>query len=196
VLGDNNSHKSKLNEQQLKTHSMKKTILILLVTICAAQSFAQYDSLKAQLVRDWQRAKTYTQQYLDAMPADKYGYRTHDSVRSFADQMLHLAQGNVGLVATGTGAPRIFVGQNLERSTTNKSKDSVSHYVNASYDFAIQAIKNMDAGKLLENFKAGPREFLRLTWITKGFEHQTHHRGQCTMYIRGLGIKPPAELLF
>jgi uncharacterized damage-inducible protein DinB len=175
---------------------MKKAILILVISFCATQTFAQLDSLKAQLVRDWQRAKTYTQQYLNTMPADKYSFKANDSIRSFADQMLHLAQGNIGMISTGTGAQRIWVGQNLERSTTNKGKDSVSYYVNASYDYAIQSIQNMDANTLLQNVKQGQREFMRLTFISKAFEHQTHHRGQCTIYIRLLGIKPPNELLF
>jgi uncharacterized damage-inducible protein DinB len=32
--------------------------------------------------------------------------------------------------------------------------------------------------------------------ITKAFEHQTHHRGQTTVYIRLAGAKPPQEKLF
>jgi uncharacterized damage-inducible protein DinB len=32
--------------------------------------------------------------------------------------------------------------------------------------------------------------------MLKTFEHQTHHRGQTTIYIRLLGIRPPQEKLF
>nr|WP_324497299.1 DinB family protein [Haliscomenobacter sp.] len=32
--------------------------------------------------------------------------------------------------------------------------------------------------------------------MLKAFEYQTHHRGQTTIYIRLLGIKPPNEKLF
>jgi uncharacterized damage-inducible protein DinB len=32
--------------------------------------------------------------------------------------------------------------------------------------------------------------------LTKCFEHQTHHRGQTTVYIRLAGAKPPQEKLF
>jgi hypothetical protein len=68
--------------------------------ISALLSFAQTnmnETLKQQLVKDWERAKAYTQEYLDAMPANKYDFRAVDSIRSFAEQMLHLAQGTVGL---------------------------------------------------------------------------------------------------
>jgi uncharacterized damage-inducible protein DinB len=159
--------------------------------------FAQgNDSLKAQLIRDWQRAKDYTKAYLDAMPADKYSFRPVDSIRSFSEQMLHLAQANVSLVANGTGKDRIFAGRNLEKSATAQGKDSVVYLTLASYDFCIDAIKNMDASKMDEVVKRGNFAETRRAWIMKGFEHQTHQRGQCTIYIRLQGIRPPGEMLF
>jgi len=54
----------------------------------------------------------------------------------------------------------------------------------------------MDALKLEESVKRGTFSETRLAWIQKGFEHQTHHRGQCTIYIRLQGTKPPNEMLF
>jgi len=176
-----------------------KLFLCFSFFISALTSFAQNnmnETLKQQLVKDWERAKAYTQEYLNTMPANKYEFRAVDSIRSFSEQMLHLAQANVGLIANGTGMQRIFTGQNLEKSTTAKTKDSVVYYVNTSYDFAINAIKTMDAGKLNEVTKSGPFSEAGFTWIMKAFEHQTHHRGQCTIYIRLLGIRPPNEKLF
>ena len=154
------------------------------------------DSLKAQLIRDWQRAKTYTKAYLDKMPAEKYGYRPVDSIRSFAEQMLHLAQGNVGLVSNGTGQERIFANRNLEKTVSATTKDSVVYFVMASYDYCIEGVKKMDASKMDEVIKRGPFSETRRAWILKGFEHQGHHRGQCTIYIRLQGITPPNEMLF
>ena len=168
-------------------------MFFVLLSLVSQQSIAN-DSLKAQLVRDWERAKIYTRSYLDKMPSDKYGYRPTDSIRSFAQQMLHLANGNVNLVANGTGQQKINIGQ--ERSPGAQSRDSVVYYVMASYDFCITALKNMDASKMDEVIKRGQLHVTRRGWILKAFEHQTHHRGQCTIYLRMLGIKPPNELLF
>ena len=72
----------------------------LLLTLCFFFLNAQESSnelLKQQLVKDWERAKAYTEEYLDAMPANKYNFQATDSVRSFAQQMLHLAQANAGM---------------------------------------------------------------------------------------------------
>lgn len=175
---------------------MISCLLVLFgTTIGIAQTVAP-DSLKAQLIKDWERAKAYTAEYLAAMPADKYTAKPVEGIRSFSEQMLHLAQGSIGLSANGTGKTRIFPGYNMEKSPTAQTKDSVSYYVNASYDFAIEGIKAMDANKLGELVKRGNLNESRLSWIMKGFEHQTHHRGQCTIYIRLQGVTPPNEKLF
>jgi uncharacterized damage-inducible protein DinB len=179
----------------------KKLLLLLrfpaLLLFFSIKTFAgENDSLKAQMIKDWERAKVYTKAYLDKMPADKYGYRPVDSIRSFSEQMLHLAQGNMGLVSNGTGKDKIFGGRNLEKAVTAQSKDSVTYFVMASYDYCIDAIRNMDASKMDEVVTRGPYNVTRRGWIMKAFEHQTHHRGQCTIYIRLQGIAPPNEMLF
>jgi len=181
---------------------MKKiTPLLLVIVLIMGATFANAqmistDTIKAQLVKDWERAKSYTDEYLATMPADKYGARAVDSIRSFAEQMLHLAAGNISLASNGTGNQRIFPGFNMEKSPGAQNKDSVTYYVNASYDFAINGIKNMNASALTDHVKRGTFDETKLTWLMKAFEHQTHHRGQCTIYIRLQGIRPPNERLF
>ena len=180
---------------------MKKSFLFLAIflSVCLFSANSQSNMgevIKNQLVKDFERAKAYTLEYLVAMPADKYGFKAHDSIRSFAQQMLHLAQGSIGLSSNGTGKERIWVGQNLETRASAQSADSVKYFVTASYDFVIDGIKNMDAAKLEEKNKRGNFDETRLAWLLKAFEHQGHHRGQTTIYIRLLGIKPPNEKLF
>jgi uncharacterized damage-inducible protein DinB len=180
-----------------------KLFFSLLLSLCFFSGTSQNtfkDTLKQQMVLDWVRAKVYTQEYLDAMPADKYGFRPVDSMRSFAEQMLHLANVNAGMAFISTGTPFPFPSHNFENSPTAKNKDSVEYYVNTSYDFVIQVIKNLDLSKLDEvvswKLPGGLRTATRQVWLMKGFEHQTHHRGQCTVYLRLQGIRPPAEKLF
>jgi uncharacterized damage-inducible protein DinB len=180
---------------------MKRSFPLLIVLLLVCTSLVKVnaqistDDIKAQLLKDWERAKAYTNDYLTTMPANKYNARAVDSIRSFSEQMLHLASGNIGLSANGTGAARIFPGFNMEKSPGAQNKDSVAYYVNASYDFVINSIKNMDASKLMDHVVRGPYDETKWAWIMKAFEHQTHHRGQCTIYIRLQGIRPPNEQL-
>jgi len=173
--------------------------LIICIFIFSYYSTAQAitnEDLKAQLIKDWQRAKDYTDSYLETMPADKYSFKAVDSIRSFAQQMLHLATANSFLMAGVTDQPPAFGQRNLEESATAQSGDSVKYFVDASYDFAINGLKNMDASKLGEKIKVFDFEETKYVFALKAFEHQTHHRGQTTIYIRLLGIRPPQERLF
>ena len=160
-----------------------------------AQPFTMND-VKTQMMKDWERAKTYTIDYLNAMPADKYAFKAVDSIRSFAQQMLHLASGNLLLMHAASGQPTpSFFGMDMEHSPGAQAKDSVMYYVTASYDYCINAVKSSDIAKWGETIKSMNNE-TRFALMMKTFEHQTHHRGQTTIYIRLLGIRPPSERLF
>jgi len=174
---------------------MKRLILLSLFFLFGQLSNAQgnlAETVKDQLVEDWKLAKVLTNEYLNIVPADKYSFKPQEGIRSFAQQMLHLAQVNVGMVSHGTGAPRPFArSRRLEQSPGAQTKDSVLYYVNVSYDYAIDAIKNLDTSKLEEKVKERDMEETRFAWLLKAFAHQTHHRGQTAIYIRLVGIKPP-----
>ena len=185
-----------------KLYSISLLIFVVLISTVST-SFSQAtipgDSIKSMLVKEWQRAKDYTQEYLKAMPANKYSFRATDSVRTFAQQMLHITQANMFLVSTATGEKASYSGPDLEKSPGAQSADSVMYYVNTSYDFAINAIKKLPASSLMQTATLNMGRSItetRLTWLLKSFEHQTHHRGQTTIYLRMAGVHPPNERLF
>ncbi len=180
---------------------MRKTILLALTMLSiASQAGAQAlssEEIKAQLVKEWERARVYTNEYLNSMPANKYSLKATDSVRSFAQQMLHLSQGNLFLMSNASDQqPPAFIKQDLEHSPGAQEKDSVAFYVNASYDYCINAVKTLDVNKWGEKKNIFKNEATRFALMLKTFEHQTHHRGQTTIYLRLAGVKPPAEKLF
>ena len=184
-----------------------KLSLCLLLFLASFQLTAQTSTnevLKQQLIKDWERAKTYTIEYVDAMPADKYNFRPTDSMRNFAEQMLHFAQSNAGMAFIGTGYKnadlQLFLSQDFGKSSASQKKDSVLYYVTSGYNIMINAIKTMNFENLGEvvswNMPGGKRSTTRLGWLLKAFEHQVHHRGQCTVYLRLAGVHPPAEKLW
>ena len=83
-------------KRRIKISSCLLALSFIIINNCLAQSLAD---IKTQLIKDWERAKAYTNEYLDAMPGDKYSLRATDSTRSFAQQMLHIAQANVFLMS-------------------------------------------------------------------------------------------------
>src|SRR6266446_2409354 len=117
---------------------MKKMIIrivlclpILSFLLCSqtkAQGLSEAD-IKAQMVKDWERAKAYTVDYLNTMPADKYSFKAVDSIRSFAQQMLHLAAGNCFIMSNATDQKQpSYMKSDLEHSPTAQNKDSVMYY--------------------------------------------------------------------
>lgn len=151
---------------------------------------------KSQLAADWQRAKEYTQEYLDAMPEDGISFKPNPEMRSFAEQMLHLANGNFMFGALASGKANPYQGKNLEKLSEYNSKAALAKVVLESYDFVISALNGTTDAQLGENVKVFNRDMTRELALQKAFEHQTHHRGQTTVYIRLKGVKPPNEKLF
>src|SRR5258707_9505 len=170
--------------------------LLTLMTLSSSAQSISGDDIKSQFAKDWERAKAYTLEYLNTMPADKYSFKAVDSIRSFAQQMLHLSAGNVHIISIATDANPPFAANGLETRTSAQTKDSVVYYVSASYDFAIQSIKTLDPAKLGELAGQGNNKVTRFAWLLNGFEHQPHPRGQPTIYLRLQGIRPPNESIF
>lgn len=154
------------------------------------------EAIKANMLVDWERAKIYTKEYLDAMPEKGINFKPAPELRTFAEQMLHMSQGTIGVVAIGTGAEPIYQGKVLEKMDEYKNKTALTKIVMECYDYAIESIKHMDASKMDSIVKRGKYETNQYGWLNKAFEHQTHHRAQTTIYLRLKGIKPPNERLF
>lgn len=173
---------------------MKKILTAL--TTFLLMGHLQAQTITATLVKDWERAKAYTREYLDAMPETGYALQPTKEMRSFAGQFLHLGDAIYGFVAPATdGKSPVGFGE-LEKSN-DENKTSVTNKVMAAYDFAINAIKNYPSAKLAESTKLFSQfDLTREQALQKCFEHQTHHRGQATVYLRLAGAIPPAEKLF
>lgn len=164
-------------------------LMLAMVGITKAQS-------TADMVKEWERAKAYTKEYLDAMPESGYALKPTPEMRSFAEQMLHLTDANYGIAAAATGE-KSPVSFGESEKATDKSKANVTKMVMDGYDFVINAVRKMSAAQLTEKIKLFDRfELTRGEAVAKLFEHQTHHRGQTTVYIRLAGATPPQEKLF
>lgn len=150
------------------------------------------------MITDWERAKAFTLEYIEAANEEVISFKPTLEMRTFGEQMLHLAEANYGFssAASGKTSPIAF-GQLQKAAADYKTKEALSKVVTDSYDFVISALKELDESKLGEPIKMFNRfDLSRETAFIKAFEHQTHHRGQTTVYLRLKGIKPPNEKLF
>ena len=149
-----------------------------------------------QMVKEWERAKTYTKHYLEAMPEDGYAFKPTPGMRTFAEHMLHLTDANYELapLAGGIKSP---IAPGAAGKAVDKSKAATIKMVMSGYDFVIENIKNMKPEEFQDSVKVFDKYTMtKGTLLNKIFEHQTHHRGQTTVYLHLRGIKPPDEELF
>jgi uncharacterized damage-inducible protein DinB len=171
---------------------MKKlTLLFGMLAIACTTAFAQLT--KEQTIAEWTRAKAYTKAYLDAMPADGYSYKPTPEVRTFAQQMLHLAGANYMFLATAAGKP---TPAEAKTDGVTPTKEAVTKAVMASYDYAISTYQSIPADQISQEVNLFGTKMTKGLALAKAFEHQTHHRGQTTPYIRLKGVTPPNEMLF
>jgi uncharacterized damage-inducible protein DinB len=178
--------------------SITTFIALLIFTFVGSRALAQFT--QSEMVAEWQRAKTYTKEYLDSMPADGYGFKPTPEIRSFAQQMLHLADANYLFAFIASGKPNpigeTLQNHNVAEKTFSTKKEAVTKTVIESYDWMISTLQGMTAAQMQETIKFHDQDIKRSGIIGKAFEHQTHHRGQTTIYLRLKGVTPPREMLF
>ena len=159
----------------------------------AAAQPAQAANRVDSLVTVWTRAREWTKAYLDKMPEEAYGFKPVPEVRSFAEQMLHLAGANFGYGGMAFRKATPYKPQDFTKDEY-KSKAMVSKVVMESYEFVIDALKGLSDAKLDEMLAGrGGAKLSRAEVLLNAFEHQTHHRGQTTLYLRMKGVVPPPE---
>lgn len=175
---------------------MKIHTLIMIGCFALASITQLQAQTKERLIADFTRAKAYTLEYLEIMPGDKYNFKPTPEIRSFAQQMLHIADVNYSITAAALGIASPMA-QGANENMENPTKIKVIANITNSYDFIINAIQGATDEQLgEETMLFGKFKLTSAVALSKVFEHQTHHRGQTTIYLRLSGITPPSEKLF
>jgi uncharacterized damage-inducible protein DinB len=135
----------------------------------------------------------------EAMPEDKYGFAPTSGefkgVRTFAQQVKHVAAVNYILGATilQEKPPADVGGESGPESITTKA--DILKYLKASFEYAHKAIRTIDEKNFLEPIKwpFGDRPSSRLELGGVITSHGFDHYGQIVVYLRSVGIVPPAS---
>jgi len=124
---------------------------------------------------------------IDAMPADKFGYKPTPDQISFAHLVVHITESNNGMCAKVADVPP----PKVEELKETDSKDKLLAAATASFDFCSSAIAKIDDSKLGDNLDfgrlQGPRA-MAVFFLAGGW---ADHYGAAAMYLRLNGILPP-----
>jgi uncharacterized damage-inducible protein DinB len=159
----------------------------------AAQGAA---SLNADLGRDIAQVESKLLGLARAIPADKYGWRPGDGVRSVAELFKHVAADNYLIpAAAGTPAPAAsgIKGDDYNTAMTYEkrelSRDAIISELDQSFKFLKDALTaTSDMSKTAKLFG---RDFThQQVWIL-ATTHLHEHLGQAIAYARSNGVVPP-----
>src|SRR5581483_1673557 len=174
----------------MKSKAMQLLCALFATALCLTSALAQApakkpdDDKRAPIVKEteraWKNARTWTLSYVDAMPENGFSFKPTPEVRSFAEQMLHLAFWNFGLVEgiSGKANPYGKKQEDLEKREDMKTKAAVRKVIAESYDNILAALASLDEAKLLEQTSFFNTKMTRLGILAIALDHQTHHRGQ------------------
>jgi uncharacterized damage-inducible protein DinB len=168
-----------------------RSILALVLLAGSIQpAVAQSATLAGDLVKDWQAQKETMMKIADAMPEDKFGYKSTPAQRSYGEQIMHVVQINELLIKV--------LGAKAAAPTFNPkatAKAEIVQALGASYDHGIAALKEFNDAAMTQTVM-GPRFLGESTRARVAYFMMVHTMdiyGQMAVYLRLNGIVPPAS---
>jgi uncharacterized damage-inducible protein DinB len=134
-----------------------------------------------------------------AMPADKYNFApkggAFEGVRTFAEQVKHLAAVNylVAAAALGEKPPVDTNGEKGPDSAT--TRDGIVAFLEGSFAYAHKAAQSATPANEWEEIKSpfGNGKTTRAAMLNVVMWHSFDHYGQMVVYARMNGVVPPAS---
>ncbi|HEY2018124.1 MAG TPA: DinB family protein [Bryobacteraceae bacterium] len=137
----------------------------------------------------WDKAKVFTLQVADAMPADAYDFKPKPEMRPYGQLIQHLATNNAFYIS------RFKAGEIPDslQPPEKFDKETTKTYVAASFDFCARVLKGVSEADLDKSYPGRPNTPPQTgwDWVLHAFIHTAHHRGYAEVYLREKGITPP-----
>jgi hypothetical protein len=173
----------------MKTHLLS----LALIGLAAAPVVAQYPP-KDAMAADFARQKVILLQYVDVMPDSGYGFAPTQGVRTYAQQLEHIAQATAGITAQVTGASA--KPPKGDAAMYPKSKAAMRDFMTQSFDFAIASVTAMAETGITEEIEIFGLKRARWKWVIGVQEHTAWTLGATVPYLRLNGVTPPSYLPF
>ena len=134
----------------------------------------------------------------EAMPEDKFGFKATPPQRSWGEQILHVAGGNVFLMRFLNGktpAPAVNPSDMVVFGLKASTKAEYLKTLSDSFDYGDSLLKEFSDAALLETVQGPPwmGPSTRVRMIYDAIAHCQDIYGQMAVYLRLNGIVPPAS---
>ena len=184
----------------------KPNCLLTLVVLlsCGSASLAQADKpLQQRTVTEaldsWiTNTERHVVNVADVMPEDKYSFAPSQTsgefkgVRTFAEQLKHLAANNYGMAALILGNKASAEQYNETGPDSVKTKAEIMEYLKGSFVALHKAVATIDDNNVAEPVATAISwQKTRVSFAVDAVAHSFDHYGQLVEYLRMNGIIPP-----
>jgi uncharacterized damage-inducible protein DinB len=139
----------------------------------------------------------------EIMPESGYSLKIEPDVRSFGQQVAHIADAIYLFASSCLGEPNPFPGVTpVEAGVLEKTKATKSDIVNvlkSSFAYCDRAFTSASDTALVETveFPASRNKIVNKAFLLNlAFFHTAEHYGAMTLYLRSQGIVPPSTRRF
>lgn len=171
---------------------MKRLLTLVMGTALSAsavQAPAQNGSLTGDVRTDYHSIRDYFIRAAEKMPESDYGFKPTPEVRSFGQQIAHVADDQYNLCAPAKGETRKEAYRFIENTFSTKT-ELVSH-LKAAFAYCDGAYDSLnDASASNPSARPGKTNFEMLNW---NLWHTWEHYGNIVVYLRMKGIVPPTS---
>jgi uncharacterized damage-inducible protein DinB len=173
---------------------MKYAFRVIAATALAlaagSSSSAQSVTLASDMLKDWTQQESTMIAIADAMPEDKFGYKSTPPQRSYGEQVMHVVQVNQALLGT-LGAKVAAPSINMKAT----AKADIMQALRQSYDYGEAVFKEFNDAAWTQPVM-GPRflgQATRARIANFAMTHTMDIYGQMVVYLRLNNIVPPAS---
>lgn len=171
---------------------MRYRLIVMMVVwygASAPPSFAQKDAITGDLRTDYRSIRDYFIRAAEKMPEAAYGFKPTPEVRSFGQQIAHVADDQYNLCSPAKGETRKEAYRYIETTFFTKA-DLVSH-LKAAFAYCDGAYDSLtDTSAAQPSARADKSNFEMLNW---NLWHTWEHYGNIVVYLRMKGIVPPTS---
>ena len=153
-------------------------------------SVAQTASLTSDVKRDYAVVRDYFIRAAEKMPEESYGFKPSPDVRTFAQQVAHVADDQYNLCGPARGETRKAAYTDIEDRLSKKADLVPALKAAFAYcDGAFDALTDSSGAEPAAGGK-GRNKFSMLNW---NLWHTWEHYGNVVAYLRMKGLVPPSS---
>ncbi|UCF18216.1 MAG: DinB family protein [Gemmatimonadota bacterium] len=147
------------------------------------------EAVRAMLIRGFEQSRDMDLDYCRAMPDSALRWKPNPEVRDYAQQIVHISEGNLGIVAGAVmGAAPPSLGDSAVYLSDAAALEAA---VSQAYDWVLEGLRDISAEELAVQTNLFGMDMAKWRVYNFALVHAYWTRGQLVPYVRAHGVQPP-----